>query len=222
MNFRTYDLLVQLIPGTLLMVAMYFILDVAFVWESVVELKSVGLVMILTIISFIIGYVLNSISHILESCFFKSVNGKVMSFYNDEKITVLYKVFICFSNLQYLDGKNEKERTVLSTSKKEYNKCYQRINKEEKSSLSWMNQDIKFARVLTTTILIIILILLCRHDKFDDFIFWRIFAGLFTVMLFSFYRYFHYKIDYAYKVIKISRKPVEFKTSFRMPKNRIN
>lgn len=196
MNFRAYDILTQLIPGV------FFTTIIIGSTDLCIYLKSfeVGNVLLLTVICFIIGFVINTIGQILESLILNSyINKKVKKFTLEKKVSGFLKVFVRFTKLAYID------EGIYQSKYSKFSQDFDKLTSENHDKISWLNQDKKFARSITSMsiLLIIFSLIIPKNILFNNNLLYFYLLQM-LLLLIGIYRYFQSSIDYAFWVIKFS------------------
>lgn len=196
MTFRAYDILTQIIPGIFFTVIITGTTDL-YIFIEKFELSNAILLMV---ICFIIGYVINTIGQILESLIVgNKINDKVRLFTEDKKVFGKLKIFKKFTKLRYIKNSNHNSEF------KNFSNYFDNLITDNHNKISWLNEDKKFARsVVSLSILLIVFSVFITKNKFvnEHLI---LFYGLQFILLFiGIYRYFQSSIDYAFWVIKLS------------------
>lgn len=196
MNFRAYDILTQLIPGV------FFTTIIIGSTDLYVYLKTfeVGNFLLLTVICFVIGFVINTIGQILESLFLNNyINKKVKTFTKDEKVSGFLKVFKRFTKLSYI------KEGLFKSKYLKFSEDFDKLTIENHDKISWLNQDKKFARSITSMSIILLLfsIIIPKNTIVEYNVIW-LYLSEFILLIIGVYRYFQSSIDYAFWVIKFS------------------
>jgi hypothetical protein len=196
MNFRIYDILTQLIPGVFFTT---IIIVSTNLWCYLDKIE-IGNALLFTIICFIIGFVINTIGQILEAIILKNyINNNVKKFTLNKKVSGFLRIFIPFTKLRHIgDGLHNSKFNTFS-------KDFDNLTIENHDKISWLNQDKKFARSITSMSIILILLsfAITKNTIVNDNLLWY-YLGQFILLFSGIYRYFQSSIDYAIWVIKFS------------------
>jgi|GEM_PF-3295060 len=184
MNFKPYHLLIQLIPGVLLIGV--FVLGNTEVVGKELSLQ-LSDVILFTGLAFIAGYTINGFGHFLEGFwrvplnrFFKSEMEQWDFVKDDNKAGIIATIIIYFSAVR-----RDKSMDVESY---------------KKHDLEWTKDEKKFSRTLIfcSIILLFYVPFAHRHSILHHHE-CAILTGLALLAFVSLYRYLTYTVDYLYK-----------------------
>lgn len=190
MEFRPYDILTQLVPGTAI---------VGFsVYGTNLASKSgdfnIGLAAFGVVICFLVGYCVNVVGHILESFFSKKLNEAVFDTYRTNEIKYFMFLFKRFTKLKHI----EKPSSLLPNA---YSKLYDRLNSNSGDSLNWLNEDKKFSRSIVVTCIVLYSLIGVFGLRPEIVKYYpEVMIGI--LLFISTYRYLQTSIDYTISVIK--------------------
>jgi hypothetical protein len=198
MNFRTYDILTQLIPGLFFTVIAVTISKPDINWDEIAG----GMFALLTVICFIIGYMINAFGHFLESLIVNTkINEAVKEMNRNKKTKGFLGWFKKFTKLAHIE--NQLYTSVHSS----FGNDYDNLNIQNHEKLNWLNQEKKFARsIISTSFLIGVFIPILLYNKTVDNSALYISIMTLTLLMVGVYRYIVSSIDYASLVIKLSAK----------------
>lgn len=190
-SFRPYDILTQLIPGAVVLGVYFKLLSP----PLNLELSKAENIAYITVLAFLLGYMINAVGHFIESLYSKVLNNKVLIIYRKGKIKFPFILFKPFTKLKYIDGKSP----LIPD---EFSEILPTARRKKTDRLEWLNQEKKFARSLIITTIIVITMILCMGLRQKELTNPSIMltAGLLVA---AFYRYMQSSIDYVIQSIKI-------------------
>lgn len=197
MQFRPYDILTQLIPGILIVGVFLLVTEHSLNWQEL-GTGSFGFIVVL---SFIVGYLVNGIGHMLGSLMAHKLSDRVKELYDSKKkLKGIWRIISIFTKLKH-ESKSEDLKG------KSFSDLFDSIKTDEHAKLDWLNQDKKFARslIITSISLLLEITILPLNELASNYLLQMI-IGVVVLFLISFYRYVQCSVDYAIWIIKFNER----------------
>jgi hypothetical protein len=167
MNFRLYDILSQIIPGFLVFLSYNDLTGKE--WDNNFALPA-------TIISFIIGYFINTLSSWLEGFFYWTWKGKPSSRLIDGHDINKVRFYSANQVKELLKAETEKQNP---TNDEIFSIAMRYANSDRFPRVQAFNESYAFSRVILTTLIFSFFLLSFRY--YSSLYFWIIFSVLIVV-----------------------------------------